>query len=72
ARGHQLKNAEYFTDRKAAIMLEQKELTPEKLKQIIIDLMNNPDKIKSLSDNIKTILPADADEVLAKRINSML
>lgn len=50
---HQTKNASYLENNKAAILLKQNEITGEKLKTLVIELMNNGHKINSLREAAK-------------------
>jgi len=66
---HQEKNAEIFSKQNAAIVLDQNELTPEKLIDEIRTLISDESKRQELSKNIKIIFKTDgalrlADEVL--------
>lgn len=45
---HQTKNALYLVNNNAAILLKQEEASSEKLKNLIIDLINNPDKLRNM------------------------
>jgi UDP-N-acetylglucosamine--N-acetylmuramyl-(pentapeptide) pyrophosphoryl-undecaprenol N-acetylglucosamine transferase len=45
---HQTKNALYLVNNNAAILLKQEEASSEKLKALIIDLINNPDKLRNM------------------------
>ncbi|MFN3302080.1 MAG: glycosyltransferase, partial [Patescibacteria group bacterium] len=61
-------NAKYFLEKKAAIVLNQKELTNEKLVTEIRELINNKEKQNQLSENIKKIVPINASEKIAKEV----
>ena len=51
-RRHQIENANYFCQNNAAILIEEKDLSPEILKGKILKLFNNPDLQESMSKNI--------------------
>ncbi len=59
---HQELNAKYFVDRNAAVVLNQKKLTPEELTETIKNLLSDKNALKKLSDNISKIMPADGAE----------
>ncbi|MGI9214212.1 MAG: UDP-N-acetylglucosamine--N-acetylmuramyl-(pentapeptide) pyrophosphoryl-undecaprenol N-acetylglucosamine transferase, partial [Gammaproteobacteria bacterium] len=52
---HQTKNALYLVNHNAAILVNQNELTVDKLKNLIIELKNNPNKINSLKEAAKSL-----------------
>lgn len=63
---HQEDNAEIYMKNKAAIVLNQKELTPEKLSQAILNLLGNDKLKKELSLNIgKVIKKKAASEIIS-------
>ena len=62
AENHQYHNAMALVEKKAALMIEEKELTPEKLTQAIDSLASNPEKLAEYSENAKKMGIADASE----------
>ena len=48
---HQFKNAKSLTDKQAAEMIEEKELTPEKLDKQIKELLFDDERLKTMSEN---------------------
>jgi len=50
---HQFFNAEALVKNNCAMILNEKELNPEKLKKLILDLINDEDKLNSFKKNIK-------------------
>ncbi|MFC1613023.1 undecaprenyldiphospho-muramoylpentapeptide beta-N-acetylglucosaminyltransferase [Patescibacteria group bacterium] len=62
---HQELNANYFADRKSAIVLAQKKLTSEILSDNIKKILSDENKQKELSKNIKNIMPADGAHKIA-------
>ena len=48
---HQYYNAKSLSDRDAAILIEEKDLTPDKLNKEISDIINNESKLKSLGNH---------------------
>ncbi len=65
---HQRKNAKVLADQGAVILLEQKEFTPEKLNELLLDLQKNRNHLKSLSNNIKSIHQPFAAKVIAQHL----
>ncbi len=65
---HQEVNAKYFAEKKAAIFLDQKELTSRKLVNEIKGLLNNQEKRKNLEENIKKIMPTEAAQKIIQEI----
>jgi UDP-N-acetylglucosamine--N-acetylmuramyl-(pentapeptide) pyrophosphoryl-undecaprenol N-acetylglucosamine transferase len=61
---HQEENAEYWTSRNAARLLEEKDM--ETFPREIIKLIGNSGELEYLSKNIKTLMPDDAAKQLAK------
>lgn len=48
---HQYYNAKSLSDRDAAILIEEKDLTPDKLNKEISDIINNESKLKALGNH---------------------
>lgn len=65
---HQEDNAKIFADNKAAIVLNQKDLNPEKFSNKILDLLNNAELKNKLSENIKKVIKKEASEEIVKII----
>ena len=53
ANNHQQKNAEYFAQHKASLLLEQKNLTAEKFLATILNLWQNQTQQKEMQENLK-------------------
>lgn len=65
---HQEANARYFQEKNAAIVLNQNELTAEKLLNEIKELINNKERKSRLKENIKKIIPREAVEKITQEI----
>ncbi len=63
---HQRKNALALLEKNAALLIEQKDFTKEKLNQVLLDLKQNDEKLKVLSQNIKLLHHPLAAESIAK------
>lgn len=69
---HQRKNALAMLESKAAILLEQKELTPARLNEILLDLQKNPEKLSLMAKNAKSMYKPQAAEVIAELLTKNL
>lgn len=65
---HQRKNAEALAAQKAAIIIEQKDFTAEKLNEVLLNLQGNPNLLKNLSRSIKLLHKPFAAQVIAKSL----
>lgn len=68
AENHQFHNAMSLVEKNAAVMIEEKDLTPEKLTEAIDELASDPERLKQYSENAKKMAVDDA----AKRIYSVI
>ena len=62
AENHQYHNAMALVNKKAAIMIEEKDLTPEKLTEAIDSLAASPERLAEYSENAKKMGIANASE----------
>lgn len=62
AGNHQFYNAKVLERAGAAIVIEQKDVTNEKIIEIIKDIYNNPAKLARMSENAKKLYIPDTDE----------
>lgn len=67
---HQEENAEVFAEKDAAIVLDQKKITPEELSNKIKNILNNREIKEKLSNNIKNVMKKNANKEIIKIINS--
>lgn len=65
---HQRKNALQLEANGAALLIEQKELTPELLAQTLIDLMEHPSKVQAMELCARKMFAGDASEIIAETI----
>ena len=68
AENHQFHNAMSLVEKDAAVMIEEKDLTPEKLTEEIDKLAGDPERLREYSENAKSMAVDDA----AKRIYSVI
>jgi len=71
AEDHQTKNAKNLVDKKAALMIADKDAY-EKLGSTVIDLVNNNKLMNELSKNIKKLGIIDSDEKIAYQAISLI
>lgn len=65
---HQRKNAMVLARAGAAIMIEQKDLTVEKINEVLLDLQRNPHRMSDLAQQIKLLHKPFAAESIAKSL----
>ena len=65
---HQEYNAKVLVDNGAAFKLDDLSLKVEDLENIILDLMNNPEKLVKMSEKAKEYSPKDAANIVATNI----
>ena len=68
ASDHQKKNAIAMVEEGCSIMIEDFDLTPEKLYQELSELIKNPDKIKSLQETSLSLARYDATEKIVENL----
>ena len=68
AENHQYHNAMSLVEKNAAVMIEEKDLTPEKLTEEIDKLASDPARLREYSENAKKMAVSDA----SKRIYSVI
>lgn len=65
---HQTFNAKIMADKGAAILISDKDLTGQLLKETIQELMANPEKLKEMGMALKQLAMPDADKIIARSI----
>jgi UDP-N-acetylglucosamine--N-acetylmuramyl-(pentapeptide) pyrophosphoryl-undecaprenol N-acetylglucosamine transferase len=68
ANDHQTHNAKALEDAGAAAMIQDRELKPEKLKQILEELIKNKEKRAAMTKALKKMAKTDAAETIAHHI----
>ncbi len=69
---HQYKNALVYAERGAAVLIEEKDLTGERLIREIDSILMNPQKLSQMSANMKTLSAPNACEVIWKELCTIL
>ncbi len=72
AENHQEYNAIALENKGASIMIKEKDLTYELLSEKIDDLLENPEKLKMMSERSESVGVKDADEKILKLIQEMV
>lgn len=70
AENHQFHNAMALVNRGAAKIIEEKDLTGEKLWEMVQDILSNPETLASLSENAGKMEMADANDRIYRVIRS--
>ncbi len=68
---HQKKNAQSLVNKNAARMIEQKDLTPEVLFNLITELRNQPAMLKKMSENIQHFYQPQSARKIAEKLISL-
>jgi UDP-N-acetylglucosamine--N-acetylmuramyl-(pentapeptide) pyrophosphoryl-undecaprenol N-acetylglucosamine transferase len=71
AEDHQTYNAKVFESAGAAYLHQQAELTPEQLRQQVLDLLDSPDRLQKMADAANKLAVADSAEQLADLIRQL-
>lgn len=71
AANHQRANAKYLLEMGACIYLEEKDLDPNKLREIIVQLVENPVKINYLKQNSSHLAKFNATEKIVELLKSL-
>ncbi len=69
---HQYKNAKVLCDKNAATMIEEKELTGEKLTETVKELVENNEKRKSMENNVREFAVTDTLDRIFKIVTEIL
>lgn len=72
AENHQYYNALAMSSRGAAWLVEEKDLTGEKLSALAIDLLNHPEKLKECGQNAGKMAIVDANDRIYQEIKAVL
>ena len=69
---HQYKNAAVFRDRGAALLIEEKDLTPKVLMEAVQSLIEHPEKRAEMSRQMKTLGVPGSSELIWNEIRSVM
>ncbi len=68
---HQYKNALLFQEKGAAVLIEEKDLTKEKLIETIEALLFSPDTLRTMQQNMASLAKPGADEIIFREIQKL-
>lgn len=71
AADHQRKNARYLEAKGAALYLEDEEVCGKTLSEMILSLINSPDKLQKLQDNALSLAKFDGVDMIANRLQKI-
>ncbi|MBQ3866376.1 MAG: UDP-N-acetylglucosamine--N-acetylmuramyl-(pentapeptide) pyrophosphoryl-undecaprenol N-acetylglucosamine transferase, partial [Clostridia bacterium] len=69
---HQYKNAAVFRDRGAAVLIEEKDLTPELLQETVQDLISHPEKLAEMSRRMKTLAVPGSSDLIWEEVRKLV
>lgn len=72
ASNHQYYNARVYAEYKAAIVIEEKDLTPKKLQKTILDLLNRKVLLEQLGKNAHKLAKPNAAKIIAEHVLSLI
>ena len=72
AGSHQLNNARAIEKRRAAMVLDQDEITPEVLREYIFDLLGNPERMDDMSTAMRSFSMSKATAQLADTVEELI
>ncbi|MBE6551084.1 MAG: undecaprenyldiphospho-muramoylpentapeptide beta-N-acetylglucosaminyltransferase [Ruminococcaceae bacterium] len=72
ANNHQFKNASMYAQAGAAYLLEEKDLTNEKLSAVIEELLSDPGRLSEMQKNLSVFAVSDADVKIYNVIKELL
>ena len=72
ANNHQFYNAKEIVDNKAGMMIEEKDLTGEKLFLEVTEILNNEEKYQIMKNNLKNMGRTDSSELIVNEIKVIL
>lgn len=72
AENHQAYNAEVFSDRDAALVFDQNELTVDRLKTVVLELLNKPERLEKMAKGAEKLAVNDSAKQLASLVHKLL
>ncbi|MDR3031224.1 MAG: undecaprenyldiphospho-muramoylpentapeptide beta-N-acetylglucosaminyltransferase [Holosporales bacterium] len=70
--GDQEENAKFLLKRNAAFVIDEAEISSQKLKKIILEVINNPNQINSMKENLKKLYIPNITKKLSDEIISLI
>jgi len=68
SRGEQVLNARYFSEKRAAIYIDEEQLTPEYLYSKIIEILDDREKLEEIGRNARKIIKPEAEVLIVDYI----
>ncbi len=68
---HQTKNARWLVDAGAAVLLPDEECTPERMSEVIIGLLADPDRLAAMGENARSVARPDAARCIADLVSEV-
>ena len=72
AENHQYFNAMELVNHDAAVIIEEKDLTADKLTEVVNELLKNPERIREIERNAKSMAILNATELIVDNILSLI
>ena len=72
AENHQYHNAMALVHRRAAVCLEEKDLTPDSLWEALYSLIKDPERLRRMGENARKSAILDADERILRVVEQTL
>ncbi|MCR5150061.1 MAG: undecaprenyldiphospho-muramoylpentapeptide beta-N-acetylglucosaminyltransferase [Clostridiales bacterium] len=72
AENHQFHNAMALVNNDAAVIIEEKDLTPELLTEKVNELIHDPDRLKEIGNNAEKMAVTDAGEKIYKTLCELI
>ncbi len=69
---HQVHNAQFIVDGGGGVMIQEDDLSSDKLFETIKDYVENPEKLKAQSENIKGLFDVDVKKVIVDKIKEIV
>ncbi len=69
---HQYKNARVFSDAGAAVLIEEKDLTPGLLEKSVREILSDPARQSSMAEAMKKLARRDSQDVILSEIKKLL
>ena len=68
---HQYKNALVYHEKNAAVLIEEKDLTAEKLTETVASILASPERMRQMSENMKKLAHPDANDIIWNEIQKI-
>jgi UDP-N-acetylglucosamine--N-acetylmuramyl-(pentapeptide) pyrophosphoryl-undecaprenol N-acetylglucosamine transferase len=69
---HQNANARVFADRGAAVVLQERETTPQDLAKLVTEMANNRERLDAMGRRAKALMPPNAEARIADALERLV